>query len=554
MKLVLKNGIVYDPINGINGEKKDIYIKDGEIVDKIWFGAKVIDVRNKLVMPGGFDIHTHIAGGKENIGRIFRPEDSLRKVFKRKKGLRSGSGHSVPSTFMTGYEYARMGYTTAITPAMPPLYARHTHHELDDIPILDKAAFPLFDGNWFVMKYIAEKDQDALKSYVAWLIRATKGFAVKIVNPGGTEAWGWRRNIKDLDESVPYFKVTSRQIIKELVKACESLKLPHSVHLHGNNLGNPGNFENALNTIDAIKNIDANNGRQVLHLTHLQFFSYGGDSWKNFESKADDIAKKVNKREVTIDTGNVVFGDTTTMTADGPLEYSLSNLTRLKWVNRDVELETSPGVTPIVYSPKSPINSIQWAVGLELALLIDAEKVILTTDHPNGGPFTTYPKLMTLLMSRKYREEELSKIHSAINKRSILPTIDREFDFYEIAQITRSNPAKSAGMEKIKGHLGKGAHADVSIYDINPLDPPKDYKEIEKALYNAYLTIKEGEIVVKEGEIVKQTRGRTYWVNTKGDKEIDKDIDEYFRKYYSVKTSNYFIKESELERGEIFAV
>lgn len=552
MKLALKNGIVYDPINGINGEKKDIFIKDGEIVDKIWFGAKTIDVRNKLVMPGGFDIHAHIAGGKENIGRIFRPEDSLRKVFRKRKGLRSGSGHSVPSTFMTGYEYARMGYTTAITPAMPPLYARHTHHELDDIPILDKAAFPLFDGNWFVMKYISEKDQDALKSYVSWLIRATKGFAVKIVNPGGTEAWGWRRNLKDIDESVPYFKVTSRQIVEELVKVCEALKLPHSVHLHGNNLGNPGNFENALKTIDAIKNINANNGRQVLHLTHLQFFSYGGDSWKTFESKADEIAKRVNKREVTIDTGNVVFGDTTTMTADGPLEYSLSNLTRLKWANRDVELETSPGVTPIVYSPKSPINSIQWAVGLELALLIETEKVILTTDHPNGGPFTTYPKLMTLLMSKKYREKEFSKIHSAINKRSVLPTIDKEFDFYEIAQITRSNPAKSAGMGKIKGHLGKGAHADVSVYDINPLDPPKDYKEIEKALSNAYLTVKEGEIVVKEGEIVNQTRGRTYWVNSKGDKEIDKDIDEYFRKYYSVKTSNYFIREEELERGEIF--
>lgn len=380
MKLILKNGIVYDPLNGINGERMDICIKDGRIVDKIWFGARKIDVRNKLVMPGGFDLHSHIAGGKENVGRMMRPEDSLRRFSVRKNGLRSGSGYSVPSTFLTGYEYVKMGYTTAVTPAMPPLYARHTHHELNDIPIIDKMAFPLYDGNWFVMKYVAEKDIDMLQNYVAWLLRATKGFAVKIVNPGGTEAWGWRRNVKDVDEAVPHFNVTSREIIENLVKACESLKLPHSVHLHGNDLGSPGNFETALKTIDTIKHIDAKNNRQVLHLTHLQFFSYGGDSWKTFDSRADEVAKKVNKRDVTIDTGNVLFGDTTTMTADGPLEYSLHTITRLKWVNRDVELETSPGVTPVIYSKKSPVNAVQWAAGIELALLIDSDKVILTTD------------------------------------------------------------------------------------------------------------------------------------------------------------------------------
>ena len=28
MEFILKNGIVYDPANGINGEKKDIMVKD----------------------------------------------------------------------------------------------------------------------------------------------------------------------------------------------------------------------------------------------------------------------------------------------------------------------------------------------------------------------------------------------------------------------------------------------------------------------------------------------------------------------------------------------
>ena len=34
-ELLIKNGFVYDPINGINGEKMDIAIKNGKIVEKV---------------------------------------------------------------------------------------------------------------------------------------------------------------------------------------------------------------------------------------------------------------------------------------------------------------------------------------------------------------------------------------------------------------------------------------------------------------------------------------------------------------------------------------
>ncbi|RLG59547.1 MAG: formylmethanofuran dehydrogenase subunit A [Candidatus Hydrothermarchaeota archaeon] len=556
MKLVLKNGIVYDPINGINGEKMDIFIKNGRIVDKIRFGAKVIDVSNKLVLAGGLDIHSHISGGKVNSGRLFRPEDSLRKIFPKKTNLRSGTGYSVPSTFLTGYEYARLGYTFVVSPAMPPLLARHTHHELNDIPLIDKATLPLFDGNWFVMKYIKEKDEEKLKSYVAWLLKATKGFSVKLTNPGGTEAWGWGKNIEDIDEEVPYFNVTPREIIESLVKACEALNLPHSVHLHCNNLGNPGNYETTIKTFEIVKGMQRKS-RQVLYATHVQFHSYGGDTWKTFESKAEKIARHVNKNDnIIIDTGNVIFGDTTTMTADGPLEFHLHVLTRLKWMNRNVELETSPGVTPFIYSPKSPVNAIQWAIGIELALLIDPDKIIITTDHPNGGVFTDYPKILTWLMSKEYREATISNVNNAVEKRAIISALDKEYDFYEIAKVTRANPAKAIGLEKIKGHLGEGAHADIAVYDLNPLEvDSKDYEKIEKALSRAFLTIKEGEIIYKEGEVTKHFIGRTYWVNAKVDEELIKnDLDYYFKRFYSVNLANYVVNEKELARGKEICV
>ena len=65
-------------------------------------------------MPGGVDPHSHIAGAKVNVGRMYRPEDSKRDAEKFKGGREAGSGFSVPSNSSSGYRYAQMGYTTAM--------------------------------------------------------------------------------------------------------------------------------------------------------------------------------------------------------------------------------------------------------------------------------------------------------------------------------------------------------------------------------------------------------------------------------------------------------
>ena len=77
MITLLKSGNVYDPQNKIFNVKKDIYIEDGHIIDKKSLKSKVnkvIDCRNKIVMPGAIDMHTHIGGGKVNIARLMLEE------------------------------------------------------------------------------------------------------------------------------------------------------------------------------------------------------------------------------------------------------------------------------------------------------------------------------------------------------------------------------------------------------------------------------------------------------------------------------------------------
>ncbi|MBI4343989.1 MAG: formylmethanofuran dehydrogenase subunit A [Euryarchaeota archaeon] len=555
MSLILKNGIVYDPRNGMKGEKKDIFIENGKVVEKLRDRkAQVIDVSNKLVMPGGVEIHSHIAGGKVNVGRMLRPEDRLKLIMPRTPLTRSGAGFANPTAFMTGYLYSKMGYTTTFTPAMPPLMAKHTHEELHDIPMTDKGAYALTDGNWFIYKYLKEGDIDKCAAYVAWLLKATRGLAIKVVNPGGTEAWGWGKNCTSLDDPVPNFDITPREIIRGLMEVNERLGLPHSIHLHTTNLGRLGNYVTTLETLKIPNGTKAAFDRQVMHLTHLQFHCFGGDTWKNFESKADEVVKEVNKREnVAIDSGNVTLDETTTMTADGPMEYYLQSLSHLKWVNKNVEMETAPGVTPFIYSNKMSSSSIQWAIGLEVELLVkDPWKIMLTTDHPNGGPFFRYPRIIAWLMSRKYREKTMAEVHKAVQDHTILPTLDREYTLDEIATITRAAPARAFGpLAETKGHLGVGADGDVSVYDIDPRAfNPNDYLEIEERFSKAAYTVKGGEVVVKDGEIVKVVQGRTLWssppVNEALAREVMKDIEYSFKRYYSVNLANYPVAEGYL--------
>ena len=552
MELLVKNGFVYDPINDVNGEKMDIAIRDGKIVEKVdENGARIVDASGMVVMPGGVDIHCHIAGSEVNTGRLLRPEDHFRDFERKTSNTRSGVGRSIPSTFTTGYRYARMGYTTIMNPSMPPLEAKHTHEELNDTPMVDKATYPLLGDWWFVLEYLKDGKVEECARYVAWMMTTTKGYAIKIVNPGGLEAWGSGRNVSSIDDHVPYFGITPREIVRGLCKVNKLLNLPHTIHVHTNNLGKPGNYLTALDTMKCVEDL-ASEDNPAIHITHCQFSAFKGSDWRTVESGAEEIAKYVNNHShVTLDMGQVIFTDTTTMTADGPFQYNLYELTGNKWVNHDVETETSSGIVPFHYRRKSYVHAIQWSIGLELALLTrDSWKIFMTTDHPNGGPFTSYPRIIAWLMSRKAREATLKRINPRARSKSLLPSIDRELDLDEIAIVTRAGQAKALGLRD-KGHLGIGADADVAIYDINPetTDPSKKYKTVRRAFRKAAYTIKGGKIVAKNGEILKHVEGATMWldVQVSDPVEITDEMKRRFREYWTVEYENYPVTENYLE-------
>jgi formylmethanofuran dehydrogenase subunit A len=545
----ISQGTVYDPANGIDGEVRDIWISGGRIVatpgNSITRPTREIDARGLVVMPGGVDMHCHIAGPKVNVARKLRPEEKAGdKALPRTETTRSGTLGSVPSTFATGYKYAGLGYTTAFDAAISPLAARHAHEEFADTPCIDKGFYVLMGNNHYVMQCVKQNDPQKLRAFIAWLLGATKAYAPKLVNPGGVETWKSLRggNVHGLDDHVPHFDVTPRQIIQNFVQAAAKLRLPHPTHLHCNNLGMPGNWHTTLDTMKALEGHRA-------HLTHIQFHSYGGGEGdeNTFNSKTAKLAEYVNaNKNVTVDVGQVMFGDTTSMTGDSAVGYFLANIFKSKWYSNDTEMESGCGVTPIKYRNKSLVHALQWAIGLEWYLLVDDPwRVVMSTDHPNGGSFLAYPQIIRLLMDRTYRQDMLKKCPAQVTERSTLTDLDREYTLSEIAIITRAGPARILGL-KNKGHLGVGADADITIYT------PNDNKETMFELPR--MVMKAGRVMVEQGELREPPFGKTLHVSPNYDRDREADIRSWFEKYYSVKWNNYPVDDRYVPESEIVPI
>ncbi len=536
MLIKLTGGKVYDPIHGIDGEMRDIHVRDGRIVADPGPASidQEYDLRGKVVMAGGIDLHTHIGGGKVNIGRTMLPEDHRRYPTDRTGLTRSGCGHAAPSTFITGYRYAQMGYTTCFEPAMVPVNARQTHMELADTPMIDKGTYVMLGSDDFLLRLLtAGADQKTINDYVAWTLHATQSMAIKVINPGGISAFKFNQRKLDLDEPNAYYGVTPREVLQRLTRAVVELGVPHPVHLHGCNLGVPGNVETTLSTIAGVEGLP-------LHLTHVQFHSYGAEGDFKFSSGAARIAEAVNhNRNITVDVGQVMFGQTVTVSGDTMTQYRNHRLASpRKWMCMDIECEAGCGVVPFRYRDRNFVNALQWLIGLELFLLIqDPWRVFLTVDHPNGAAFTTYPHLIRLLMDRSFRNDMLAAINKNAAAMSTLGSIDREYSLYDIAILTRAGPARILGLTD-RGHLGPNAIADISVYT------ERDNKEDMFAQPD--YVFKNGELVVKDGAINKVVWGATQVVRPEYDPAIEKSLHEFFDRYHTMRLEHFKMQDEEI--------
>src|SRR5213594_3951786 len=533
-QLRISGGTVYDPANGVDGAVRDVCIQGERIVAELPSNVPRLDARGMIVMPGGVDIHAHIAGSSVNQGRRLLPEQHATDPVPAPRladgaTARSGTAGTIPSTFTTGYRYAGLGYTTVMEAAVAPLAARHAHAELDDTPIIDAGCFVLLGNDEYLLRQLAAGELARARQYVAWLLGATRAYAIKVVNPGGIARWksgGTERDVRGIDDPVGSSSVTPRKILEVLAGVANMLELPHPVHVHCNNLGQAGNVATTLQTMQALAG-------QRAHFTHLQFHSYGGERGKGWKSAARDVIEHVNAHpEISADVGQVMFGPATTLTADAPVEYLLHASSGKRWVNVDIELETGCGIVPYSYKEQAAVAALQWAIGLELFLLAqDPWRVVLSNDHPNGGSFLSYPELIRLLMDRGYRDERLKQVNQRLVAGSALADgLAREYTLSEIAIVTRAGPARLLGLSD-KGHLGVGADADVTIYANDP--------DRAKMFATPRHVIKGGVVVVEEGQLRRAPTGRRLRVQPGYDRAVTRDLKRWFDGHACVAFENY---------------
>ncbi|MFZ0557826.1 MAG: formylmethanofuran dehydrogenase subunit A [Methylovirgula sp.] len=520
MLIRLAGGRIVDPANKRDGVG-DLWIRgdriiappQGETPDAVY------DVSGKIVMAGAIEIHSHVASGNVNTARLLLPENHRAHRPRPAETPLSTAGWS---TFETGCRYAAMGFTTIIEPAVPPHYALHSHLELADIPILDKGNLTALGEDDFLLSLLRDRaSSKAIADYVAATVAASKALGVKTINPGGSVAFQENARTFDLDDVVPNYGVTSRQIIQALQQAVIDLGIPHPLHLHINNLGVPGNVETAIKTIAAAEG-------KPIHLAHIQFYSYGKEGKRGFSSAAAQLAAAINAapKEITVDIGQVMFRQTVTVSLDVIRQWSARPMAKpRKSVIYDGDANGA-GVVPYLYKSDNFYNAVQWACGLELFLLLDDPmRALFTTDHPNGAPYTTYPELFALIMSRDARAKWLADLPKEAVEMTTLPSLRREYSFSEIAAMTRVAPAKLLGL-KDRGHLSPGALADVAVYNDDP--------DRAQMFRFAHLVFKDGDLVVRDGRVTHYRYGRTLTAQPSYGSGIDRRLASYYDDLYGV--------------------
>jgi len=436
MKIWLKNGTVYDPVNGVDGEKMDIFIADGKIVDEIKpEPEEIIDATDKTVMPCGIDVHSHVATYGLNLTRFtFR----------------------FPTLAEIGYTYAKMGYTHVNEPLMTLNTASYVHHELSSIPVVDTSAF-LVLSLYDIDKEIREGDKESVKNVILFLLDLTKSISVKIYDAG----------VRYTKKGFFYRDIDEKRCLKlfyEIIKSGE---------------GNLPKIQ--LRTYPELLDEDTD----VLSAFCLAHIASGIDNDGRYEA-----AREVLKKGGAVDLG--IFSPSQNEAINMGIGYDVPADERgieNNFISVDIGLEK-----PLIFSKVEEKKRVDEKAYYSIRFALEAVEYLksccisFSTDSPNGCLFSAYPEIFAGLLSSGNRKELTN---------NELP--DVEYSLYELAEITRTNPARQLGL-KNKGHLSIGADADVAIYDIGK---NTDGKELEKRLRCCEYLLKGGEVVIYEGKLNK---------------------------------------------------
>jgi len=533
-KLLVKNGFVFDPFNSIEGEKKDILIEDGKVVDK--FGSssdiKEIDAKGKTVIPAALEIHAHVASQQLNWVRLLGSNNQeFRNLW---KGL---------TLTNIAKDYISNGYTFILEANVFPSLTKQTIFDLQRLPVLDKA-FLLNTSNLWALELEFQKEMiEEGAVLLSNLLEKVKGFGLKAYNPFEAEYWNWKVVRKNLTEKGRLFNFTPMDVYEKLARFVEHLGLPHSVHAHIEGYESPSSKENLLATLDKVKSLGLKPNpkndfeirrSQIFHLAHASSYNVDGDN--------SELIKFYNEnQDFDMDLGFIGFNTINPLiTSDRHLINKLISSTESKKLIRaSVESEGDSFATLRKFSKKKKEDCLMWANAIDLALNISPWQLQFSVNYPNYADITNLPEIASWLISNEARQQLIKDIDMNFLKDNTLISNEKVLTFNEFVILTRSSPAKSLGIGSIKGNLGIGADGDINILNLNlnDTDISRDYEKFKSVLGNIEYVIKAGEIIKNQEKINLDRSGEILWASGKPEKEDTKSIlkkkEDFYQKYYS---------------------
>lgn len=543
-RLIIKNGIVYDPLNKIEGEKKDILIESGQIVQKFSTtkDIKEIDANGKTVIPSAIDIHTHIASQQVNWARLLGSNiDKFKEVW---KGLRLKN---------IAKDYISMGYTFILEANVFPSLAKQTIFNFQQIPVLDKAMLLNISNLWpLELEFQRGKIKD-MAVFLSDLLSKTYGFGFKVYNPFECETWDFKELREDLTKQGRLYNFSALDVYENVVKCVESIGLPHSTHAHIEGYENKIGKKNLFTVLEKIRSLNLAPNQQtnsnikrnqIFHIAHANSYAYDG----NNESLINFLN---NNQNFSVDLSFIGFNKINPIiTSDRRLINSMLTLDAIdnqyKLISSAVEFEGDSFVSMRTLDKSNNQDCILWANALDLALNVKNKyQVCFSLNFPNYANLMDIPEIATWLTSKEARNNYMEGMNKEFLKDSILKSDDKVLNFTEFLQLTRVSPAMCLGFGSMKGNIGQGADADINVLNLNikETDLSKDFGKFKKELSNIEYVIKSGEIVKKQDKFNLEPQGSIFWANGKADTE-GKDLimskkEEFYRKYSSMFYDSY---------------
>jgi len=536
-KIIVKNGLVFDPINNIDGEIKDILIEDSKIVEKFSTENQVkeVDANGKTVIPGAIDIHAHIAAEQINLIRLLGTNNNL--LQEKWKGLTLES---------IARDYISNGYTFILESNVFPSLAKHTIFNFKHIPVLDKAMLLNVSNMWPLEFEFQKNKYDDIAVFLSNLLLLTKGFGLKVYNPFESEIWNLKTLRKDLTIKGKLYNFSALDVYENLIKANEYLRLPHSIHAHIEGYEQSEAKKNLSLVLDKIKSIQLNpNLKTKSKIPRSQLFHLAHASAYNMDGNNSELINTLNSTEnVDLDIGFLGFDSINPLiTSDRRLINVLTknNNQNQKLITSAVENEGDTFAMFRKFDKKNSNDCILWANALDLALNVKNKwQLQFSINYPNYADINDVPEIATHLMSSKARKEFMENLNKEFLKKNNLANSDKVLTFKDYVIITRASPAKSLGLGEIKGNLGINSDADINILDIdiNEMDISKNYEQLKNSLSNIEYVIKSGKIVKNKEKFDLNCQGKIFWSQgfvEKDDKSgIMKSKTDYYKKFGSI--------------------